>query len=1162
MKAESYDRLRPACRTGRFRRLTLMVISAAFAAVWLVAPAPDRAEGGTLVIPAWAFDRGNGQIDADPAKYADAGPVVVSGPKAPWGWSLEYDIDIPVTGRYTLKICYATEDVRPVQVFFDSRDIAKCCTKVSLASASSAKPNTPTSKSGSARWEMLRNRFGGPAALADRKNGKAKAGKHTILLTSHRPLPHLAALKLETSEAFPDDWQPPKYKARDIESVPAKFRKALAPRSDVGVAALRAPVKPESRINAGAILQIPAWTFDRGNVVIYASPDKYADNRPVVGSSSESSESGVVEYDIDFPTDGEYTLQVSYASAEARPVEVFIDDKSMGMTCLGVAFGSAPHEHPVVFTSNSSGAPKRWEGFERQGKLVKMPVGKGKHTLKFARKGPMPNLLALRVGSPQGWKNTRRKMPNFDKVPVRQRSVFLPPDAVNIAALRESIQDTIKTFGPRYPRGSEYLKRLDELDKKPRTIYASPGGRGAKMIRTWAGEEGKPPTERTIERQLAALRREAMLDNPQLKKFDKLLFVKRKPYGGHIYEDHHHRSMGGSLCVLSPVSPEGKVTEIVPQMTGGVFSRFDLSFDGKKVVFGYRSKEKSFRIYEVGIDGKGLRQLTYVSGAETKAAHNYRVSGHSGADLHDSDPVYLPNGKIMFVSTRSMQNVFCFPATVTNLHVMDADGKNMRRLSLSPLTEMGPCLLADGRVAYTRWEYVDKGLGNGQSLWAVRPDGSGVDHVYKNSIMRPSGMLHPRSIPNSRLLVTVGNPHCGRAGGPVILIDNRITRRSPEAMTCITPEIGYPCMYTARWDMGYFLEPYPFSEKFFLVSHVPGVTDPKKKVRYGIYALDAWGNRARIYGDPDISCYQPMPVIPRLRPTQIAGGEPGGMKKEEKGAVFLQDVYEGLTGVQHGRVKYVRVMGVLPWPWNEHGIFRLGLAGNVHRKKVYGVAKVHEDGSAFFTVPARENILFQALDENFMMIQHMPTFINVMPGENRSCIGCHEHRKKAPDMAHGRPEAMKYPIEPLAPQPGDTGPRMVHYASDVQPVLDKHCIGCHSGPKPKGRLDLTGVPTDTWNRSYENIHGHGLISTRNCGFGRSGYRPAPPLTFGSHLSKLAAKIRGAPCKGKISQSEFVRIVTWIDANTPYYGTYRGKRSLQDKDAPDFRLPPLVAAKPR
>jgi len=242
--------------------------------------------------------------------------------------------------------------------------------------------------------------------------------------------------------------------------------------------------------------------------------------------------------------------------------------------------------------------------------------------------------------------------------------------------------------------------------------------------------------------------------------------------------------------------------------------------------------------------------------------------------------------------------------------------------------------------------------------------------------------------------------------------------------------------------------------------------------------------------------------------------------KKETGTLFIQNVYEGMTGIERGRAKYIRVMGVLPWPWRENGIFRIGHAGNVHRKKVYGVVKIHEDGSACFKVPAGENIFFQALDENYMQLQHMPTFISL--------------------------------------RPGDTGPRMVHYAADVQPVLDKHCVGCHSGNDPKGRLDLTGVPTESWNRSYENIMGKGLVSSRQCGFGRSGFRPAPPLSFGSHLSKLVAKMCSEPYKGKITQGEFVRVTTWIDANSPYYGTYDGRRGLEDKDHPDFRLPPLVA----
>lgn len=1132
----------------RTRTLLMVVFGKACLAVWLVAFPAARADAGSLVIPAWAFDRGNVQIHADPGEYADAGPVVVSGDRKPWGWSVEYDIEVPVAGSYNLWIRYASAESRPVQVYFDNVNQDKACNEVSLAPASAAKPNIPTWKSSGARWEVLRTRFGRPAGLS----GK---GKHTIRLTSRTPLPHLVALRLDTEAAFPENWTPPRYKVRDLDSIPEKFRAAFTRPGDVDVAALRQPVKGTPDAAPGG-LEIPAWTFDRArNALIYASPDQYADNGPVVGSKPglTDGEEAAIEFDIEFPADNNYALHFRYVSAEARPVEVSVDGKPMGMGCIGATYGSAPYEQPVVFTSNSSGEPTRWEGVFENGQLARMPIAKGKHTLKFARRGPLPNLIAVRV-SP-GWDAPPRRVRHFNEVPVRDRAVFLPPDAVNVDALREAIRDTIKTFGSRYPGGETYLKRLAELEKNGSSVFSAAGGRdGYTMTRTWASEEGKPEAERTVEGQLAALRREAMLAHPALA-IDKLLFVKKTPNGGHIYEGHLQRQMGGSLCVLSPVSPDGKVTDLAPQLAGGRFSRFDISFDGRKVVFGYMTKDGPFRIYEIGADGTGLRQLTSFEGSEAKS-------------IHDSDPIYLPNGKIMFVSSRCRQAVFCFPATVSNMYVMDGDGTNVRRLSYSPLTEMGPSLLDDGRVAYTRWEYVDKGLGNGQGLWSMRWDGSGVDHVYKNSITRPSGMLYPRSVPHSRLFVTVGNSHMSQQGGPVILIDNRTTRRSTEAMTCITPEIGYPCMYTAKWAMGFFQDPYPFSEKFFLVSHIPGGKD--EKAQYGIYVLDAWGNRAKLYDDPEISCFQPVPLLPRRMPVDIASSKPvrkeaavGGLagtddSKKAQCTMFIQDVYEGLTGIERGRVKYVRVMGVLPWPWDENGMFRIGLPGDVHRKRVYGVAKVHEDGSAFFTVPAEENIFFQVLDENYMLLQHMPTFINMMPGEKRGCIGCHEHRRKVPSVAGGMPLAMNHPVQELAPQPGDAVPRMVHYATDVQATLDKHCVGCHSGPAAAARLDLTGAPTESWCRSYENILGRGLVGARECGFGRSGFRPGPPLSFGSHVSKLAYRIREAPCKAGITQDEFVRITTWIDANTPYYGTYRGKRDLQYKDDPDFRLAPLAA----
>ena len=997
------------------------------------------------------------------------------------------------------------------------------------------------------------------------------------MLTSRGPLPHLVTLRVDTPEPFPADWKPPQYKVRDLDSIPAKYRKAFTRPSDVDVAALRQPVKDPPRPRFAGSLMIPAWAFDRGNVRIYASPDKYANAEPLVGSEPGQTGQSVVEYDIDFPVAGEYTLSTKYASPEARPIEVFLDGKSLGWCCNGVAFNSPPNELPIVLSGDS------WDAKWDPNNLAKISVTKGKHTLKLARQGPFPHLVALKLATPtafpKDWKQPRREMRQLNSVPVTQRSVFLPPDSVNIAALRLAIEDTIKMYGAQYPGGQGYLKRLAEFEKKRNTVsIVKPCRRSFLTGRTWAGEENIPQEKRKTEEALKSLRREAMLAHPALK-FDKLLFIKRKPFGGHIYEDQHNSQMGGNIYLLSPVTPDGKVTKLVPELDGGLFGRFDLSFDATKVVFCYNKKKgkkkgkkqkiepNPFHIYEIELDPStglkvpgSLRQLTFSGKEEAEAIRsNEGRRGAVSQGFHDTDPCYLPNGKIIFVSARSKRSVFCFPTTVSSLHIMDADGKNIRCLSQGPLTEMGPVLLNDGRVVYTRWEYVDKGLGNGQGVWAVRPDGSGVDHVFKNSTMRPSGMIHTRGIPGSSRFVTVANPHCGRSGGAVILVDNRETRRSAEAMTSITPEIGYPCMYHSTWHMGFFLTPYPFSEKFFLVSHIPGIKG-KEKLKYGIYVLDAWGNRAKLYGDPERSCFQPMPLRPRRKPTEIAPIEMAEAKQqnkqEETGSLFIQDVYEGMTGIDRGRVKYVRVMGVLPWPWGQHGMFHLGVS--VHRKKIYGVAKVHEDGSAYFTVPAEENIFFQALDENYMQLQHMATFINLMPGEKRSCIGCHEQRRKAPGLARARPQAMDYPVQTLAPQPGDSGPRMVHYPSDVQTVLDKHCLKCHSGDKPKGRLDLADEPTEMFSRVFDTLVGRRLISFRAVGFGRSQYRPQPPLTYGSHLSKLVERIRtGNPCKTNLSREEFIRIATWIDANAPYYGTYRGKRDLKYKDDPDFRPPPLV-----
>ena len=185
-------------------------------------------------------------------------------------------------------------------------------------------------------------------------------------------------------------------------------------------------------------------------------------NTWMVGSGPGQPEETVVEYDIDFPVDGDYTLQLRYASAKARPVDVWLDGRHMGKGCNGVTIDSRPTEYPVTFSS--SARVLKWQGLydHTQGELRKLPVAKGKHTLKISRRGAFPNIAALRLdsstGFPQRWKQPDRKV-DLTRVPPRFRSAFLPPDAVNVAALRVAIEDTMATLGSQYTGGEQYLKQ-------------------------------------------------------------------------------------------------------------------------------------------------------------------------------------------------------------------------------------------------------------------------------------------------------------------------------------------------------------------------------------------------------------------------------------------------------------------------------------------------------------------------------------------------------------------------------------------------------------------------------------------------------------------------------------------------------------------------------
>ena len=583
---------------------------------------------------------------------------------------------------------------------------------------------------------------------------------------------------------------------------------------------------------------------------------------------------------------------------------------------------------------------------------------------------------------------------------------------------------------------------------------------------------------------------------------DQVLFVKRQTYNSNHYYTEYINSEwkpGGNLCVWN--RKDGSVREVVTELKGGVFERFDLSFDAKRVVFAWKKgPQDGYRIYEVNLDGTGLRQLTFPQEDEAELVRKYRVFEHYHHGTDDMQPCYLPDGDIAFISTRCQFGILCDGPddfTTTVLYRMDREGKNMRKLSNSSVSEASPAVLPDGRIMYTRWEYVDKGAVSVKCLWAMRPDGSGSAEIYGNDIDLPPTLLYGRAIPDMQNhYVVMGVPHYPQNGvGTVIRLDMNRDIRGRDPMTYMTPDVDIQDEggFAFRSKKGswkndpkgrgtLFKDPYPLSDKLFLVAHKPKGESWNAPAGYGIYLLDDKGQVTPVYRDPAISCWLPYPVWPRAVPPVLGASVNPELAAKNQAACMVSDVYHGLENVKRGDAAYLRVLEQVPRPWaarrqwdgDEYDQQHACITKDTHLglKVLHGIVPVEEDGSAYFVVPANSNIFLQVLDKNYMALQTERTYVDYVPGEIRGCVGCHEVPQDASQavVATTLKTAMKRPPSVPGPQPGEKdGRRPLDYAVDVQPIWDLHCIKCHGEDDPKGDLNLLGTQTTWFNASYESL---------------------------------------------------------------------------------------------
>lgn len=680
------------------------------------------------------------------------------------------------------------------------------------------------------------------------------------------------------------------------------------------------------------------------------------------------------------------------------------------------------------------------------------------------------------------------------------------------------------------------------------------------------------------------LRRQIIFSHPLLD-FDKLLINQRPPPGyshqSRQYLGRYSRP-GPGLVVLDgwKDNPTEKVL-LEGKLPTGTVMHPDLSFDARRVLFAFCDhtpsdpNHRQFFLWEVGIDGWGLRQLT-----GTPSDPMFGVEGRRTALIEDFDPCYLPDGGIAFVSTRPQTHIRChyggrYFANFL-LHRADGDGSDIRQLSFAEAPEWKPSVLDDGRIVYARWDYTNRHSYHFQCPWVIRPDGTGTANLYGNMTRNPIHTGEPRQVPGSHKIVSTAMAHHGYTAGSIVLVDPRVGLDGLAPLTRITPEVAFP--ESEGWPVGAFATPFPLSEDLFLAAYTPEQLAREGQVQsvaaYGIYLVDRFGGRELIYRDPAMSCFSPMPIRPRRRPPVL----PPSVKEEEErasGVFVVQNVYQATQPIAAGSVKSLRVMRVFPQTVETPP--SRSITPYEMPRQIVGTVPVADDGSVAFRAPAGQPLQFQLLDEHGMALMTMRALVYLQPGETAGCVGCHEPRNVAPapfGLLSGRD------IHDLRPPAGPRYEGGLCFARTVQPVLDRYCIECHGLAQTEADVNLLGTleqvtfPRDAWpgpNRMivsrayYSLVTRQGLVKVAHADLETD---HSTPKDYFAHAGRLAPMLLaghpdedGAP-RVRLDRQSFARVVDWLDANAVCYGDYSWNKPGWRSARPEGELALRMAIRDR
>ncbi len=703
-------------------------------------------------------------------------------------------------------------------------------------------------------------------------------------------------------------------------------------------------------------------------------------------------------------------------------------------------------------------------------------------------------------------------------------------------SLRLAIADLNETYGQQYPKAAEFLARLDELE-----------------------QAAKPHDEATV-KAFRDLRRKALLANPILD-FDRMILLKRKrgqlglPTNHQCNATLNQAGYDNEIAVLSPVGDGMKLTTLYRPEQGHFVGEMDLHFDADRLLF-TMPDGKSWEIHEIGVDGSGLRRVT-----------------RPVDDVDNFDGCYLPDGRIVFASTASYTGVPCWHGKerACSLYSMNDDGSDVRQLCFDQDLDLHPSVLPNGQVIYSRWDYTGIMHIYLRPLMVMNPDGTSQRAVYGSNSHYPNSLFFPRAIPGekNKLLAILAGYHGPCRMGELVVLDTAKGWREARGVLHRIGHRGEPTMVTIRdnlignsWPK--FLHPYPLNHKYFVTAAQFGKNAP-----WGIFLVDIFDNFVALAYDPKFDFYEPLPLKKAPKPRVL----PDRTNRDRDDAVvYLHDVYlgPGLEGVPRGAVKDLRIVAYNFGMPGMAGPDKIGRGGPWDAMRILGTVPVPEDGSVAFKVPANTPISVQPLDIDGKALQLMRSWYTAMPGEKASCVGCHEQPKDTP-LVRYETAALKTPVD-IKPWYGPA--RGFDFEREVQPVLDRYCVGCHDGAPAKNGRTKPDLRAERFAQNYEGSPLSNLGASRldpqllpkfarhksdhkYVGDVKMRYTPAyealipfirrvnvedhvglhVPGEYHADTSELVQMLQKGHHNVALDDEAWDRLFTWVDLNGPCHGTW-------------------------